>query len=170
MAKQDSSPIKDLKNNFPTDSWSWLIPALRRDPLVWEELCDPDFRALALQELGDQEANWSPLRLGVLAVNQQHSPGIPWPLTSFEDLPAELRKIVYQRYQDQDPGSSRSQTLAESCLLSLAILAEHESGKPWSAVLPPFEGSAAQITELSCLWNLAEFDLKLLKLFQLQQA
>lgn len=162
MAKQDSSPIKDLKNNFPTDSWSWLIPALRRDPLVWEELCDPDFRALALQELGDQEANWSPLRLGVLAVNQQHSPGIPWPLTSFEDLPAELRKIVYQRYQDQDPGSSRSQTLAESCLLSLAILAEHESGKPWSAVLPPFEGSAAQITELSCLWNLAEFDLKLL--------
>lgn len=163
MAKQDSSPIKDLKNTFPIDSWSWIIPALRRDPLVWDMLCDPTFRAQAVEVHGDLTVNWSPLGLGVLAVNQQHSPGIPWPLTSFDDLPADLMQMVYQRYQDQGPDKSRSQTLAESCLSSLALWAEHEAGKPWSAVLPPIDGSAAQLTELSCLWNLAGFDLELLK-------
>ena len=144
MANQDSSLIKELKDLFPTTSWTWAVPALRRDPLVWEIISDPEFRSQAADLLGDDPQRWTPARLGVLAVNQQYAPGASWPVTAFQDLPGELRGDVHRLYQDQD-NQVQNKHLVNACLFALLCSANGKPGNPgprsYLSSLPPSEWS-----------------------------
>ena len=154
MAIQDSSTLQELKTRFPAESWSWLIPALHRDPLVWKKLSQQDYLALAADELGDDPAGWTPARLGVLAVNQEHTPGIPWPVAGYHELSPELRQLVYQYYQELDQDEAVELDLGKACLISFALLGENGSGKPWVEILPRLSQQAPTATIFSCAWDL----------------
>jgi len=162
MANQDSSLIKELKDLFPTTSWTWAVPALRRDPLVWEIISDPEFRSQAADLLGDDPQRWTPARLGVLAVNQQYAPGASWPVTAFQDLPGELRGDVHRLYQDQD-NQVQNKHLVNACLFAFALLSEREAGKPWTEIVPQLTPPSGWSTPLSCLLGFSDLDLELVR-------
>ena len=156
MAKKDSSTLRELKAIFPAESWPWLIPALRRDSLVWEKLSEKDFLFQAAEELGSEPELWSPARLGVLAVNQEHTPGIPWPVAGYHELSPELRQLVYQLYQDLDQDETQTLDLGKACLISFALLGESGSGKPWVEILPRLSQRPIPLTVFSCAWDLTD--------------
>lgn len=156
MAKQEQSTLQELQAIFPAPAWSWSIPALHRDPLVWAALGEENFLEKASEVLGQEPTAWNPARLGILAVNQNHSPGISWPVAGYHELTPELRQLVYEMYQDLEQADSEKLDLAGACLVSFALLGERGSGKPWMDILPRLTHHPASSTILSCTWELTD--------------
>jgi tetratricopeptide (TPR) repeat protein len=64
MADQPSL-LTSLKSMLPESAWSWVIPALKNDHLVWEAISDPRFFELASEDILEPK-DWSPGRLALI--------------------------------------------------------------------------------------------------------
>lgn len=163
MAKQDFSLIKDIKDFFPESSWSWAIPGLRREPLIWETLRDEHFFDQACQDIGAHPEKWTPARLGVIAVNRNGSESIPWPLPPFGDLSPEIRQRVYQAYQDFSPHSDPISRLDQALHLALGMLQEKQAGKTWDELLGDTAAPSAWQAALVCIYEMLDAPTGLMK-------
>ncbi len=163
MAKQDFSLITALKDIYPEDAWSWAIPALRREPLIWEALQGEHFRDKAKKEIGSQAEKWTPARLGVIALNLDLPFHLSWPLPPFNELPPELRQRVYKAYQASIEESSPPQSLSQAFLLALGLKQEKDAGKTWEELIQgPFPLSNWR-GSFVCLYEMLDSPTALLK-------
>lgn len=163
MEKQDFSLITALKDIYPEEVWPWAIPALRREPLIWEALQGDHFRDKAKKEIGSQAEKWTPARLGVIALNLDLPLNLDWPLPPFNDLQPELRQRVYKAYQDATEDSPAVKSLSHAFLLALGMKEEKDAGKTWEELLQepfsPFHWRGP----LVCLYELLDSPTALLK-------
>ena len=156
MAKQELQLINALKDIFPEASWSWVIPSLRRDPLVWEKLESEGFLQILVQEIGEEPTNWTPGRIGSAALIGDGMEIASWPIQSFGDLPAQLRQQIHQTYQEYETSTDQVMNLGRAFLLSLALLGEKDSGKTWGEIISLLSPPRHWVSPLTCLFNLVE--------------
>jgi len=136
------SPIANLKDTLPEDSWSWVIPALRQDPLIWESLQDQEFLTSTIRDFGGQPKKWSPMNLSLLSL------GIGFAVdelvgTSLEEMSPYLHQQSEQAYQAFTSANPPSMDLKLAGLLAL-YFSEH-----------PVKGKlSAPKTSLACLFEL----------------
>lgn len=64
MANQPSL-LTSLKSILPESTWSWVIPALKHDRLIWDTLSDPQFFEKATTEITEPR-DWSPSQLALI--------------------------------------------------------------------------------------------------------
>lgn len=127
------SCLIDLKNILPKTSWSQVILALRQDPLIWQALQNPDFRALAISKFGSHPENWTPAHLGLLSLK------VDFDLqtirsTPLAELDPELRVRAIQMYEDHSKATSPKMTLSEAGLLSLALQEHFRLTNSWENI------------------------------------
>jgi len=96
--------IKKLRNIISEDTQSWVLPALRQDPLVWNCLQVAEFSDNAIEILGSTPHRWTPANLSLIAL------GIREPLTEFLEDPkfSELASSLL------DPSTWAEQSLNET--------------------------------------------------------
>lgn len=63
---QMTGAIIELKEFFPEECWSQVIPALRQDSLVWAAVQDGKIRGTAKEKLGSVPEAWSPANLALI--------------------------------------------------------------------------------------------------------
>lgn len=163
MDKQDFSLISTLKETFPEDSWSWAIPALKREPLVWETLRGEHFQDKARKEIGPQPQKWTPAHLGATAVNLDLPFNLPWPLPPFNELDPEIRQRVYQKYQDFTEETQQVTLLMDALLLALGLKQEKDAGKTWQELLHNRPSMSAWRGPLVCLYEMLDSPATLLR-------
>ncbi|MCJ7717556.1 MAG: tetratricopeptide repeat protein, partial [Anaerolineales bacterium] len=163
MAKQELLIIDALKKIFPEASWSWVIPALRRSPLIWGELESDNFLQYLDQEIGSEPSDWTPGRIGVAALNRESTEKVDWPIHSFDDLSAGLRNLVNQTYQDFENRSDQVLDISEAFQLCLALFGEKDSGKTWQEILNQYSSQNSWLFALSCLFDLVDDQQDLLR-------
>jgi tetratricopeptide (TPR) repeat protein len=138
------SPIIYLKDTLPEDSWSWVIPSLRQDSIIWESLQDQDFLKLAIQEIGLNPKDWTPLNLallslgGDLAVNELGT--VP-----LEETSPYLHQQSVQAYQNHTGKNPPPVDISQAGFLALYFLEHPAEGKRY-----------APATSISCLFSLLQ--------------
>ena len=60
--------IKKLRNILSEDTQSWVLSALRQDPLVWKCLQDSELSDHAIEILGSAPDRWTPANLSLIAL------------------------------------------------------------------------------------------------------
>lgn len=75
MAKR-SSLLTSLKSILPEPTWSWVIPALIHDRLVWDALGDPTFFERAVENIHEPR-DWSPGNLSLLTLGYANLDQLP---------------------------------------------------------------------------------------------
>ena len=163
MAQQELHLITILKGIFPEPSWSWVIPALRRSPLLWNELQDPDFLNLLVQEIGPEPLDWTPGRIGAAYLNKEHPGALTWPIGSFKDLSAEISSQAANIYQELETGPDNVLSLSDAFLLSLALLGELDAGKNWGDMLDPISLSQHWLPSLVFCYDLVKDQAKFIR-------
>jgi tetratricopeptide (TPR) repeat protein len=99
------SPIIYLKETLPEESWPWVIPALRQDPVVWASLQDQEFLNLSIAQIGHLPKRWTPLNLAL------NSLGVDTAIQELGTLPLEeispylhqQAAKAYEIYTSEDP-------------------------------------------------------------------
>jgi len=135
MVKENYSLVTSLQNIFPEDTWTWSIPPLKRESLVWDSLQEEHFRDRVHKELGTQPQKWSPARLAVIAVNLDLPVSLHWPLSSFNEIDPEVRQRVFKKYQAFTDEGATVSNLADALLIALGLQQEKEAGKTWEELL-----------------------------------
>ena len=156
MAQQELHLINALKEIFPEACWSWVIPALRRSPLLWRELQEPDFISDLLQEIGPEPSDWTPGRIGAAYLNKEYPEAFTWPIRSFKDLSAEISSQAVNIYQELESSPEKEFSLADAFLLSLALLGELDAGKNWQELLNHLSLSDRWIPPLVFCYDFAQ--------------
>ncbi len=154
MEQLELQRLKTLKSIFPEDSWSWAISALRRNPTIWAEFDNPEFSQKLIQDIGVEPQSWTPGRIGAVLFARSIDEEIPYPIDSFENIPAEIKGIVHQTYQEFEEHEGESPDLKKSFLLALALLGEKGAGKNWPEILNQYKGRIEWETPLTILFNL----------------
>jgi tetratricopeptide (TPR) repeat protein len=164
MADQERSLITSLQQTFPEPSWSWVIPALRSHPLIWEELSQPEFFKTVRKQLGSQPENWTPSRIALSALEGYLSFEIPYPLTGFHTLPPELSEMVFEKFHGSSSDSSELSSLANAALTGLGLWGESGSGKSWGEILSDQLDPRDEALILSVLSDLVENQIDILEI------
>ena len=157
MEKQNL--IADLKNIFPEKNWSWIIPTLQNDPLVWEQIRDTKFRRLVVEKLHRKPLLWTPANLALIAID----PNIPKENLTTNQSPLsipyilEKAKVLLREYSIK-PNPPKS--LAEAGYYAIALLDDFNKKKDWNQtfkhVLSTNEPSIFETslrTALACIYS-----------------
>ncbi|RPJ39037.1 MAG: hypothetical protein EHM21_16115, partial [Chloroflexi bacterium] len=124
----------EIAKIFHPDETARVLAALRQDPLVWQTLGQADFFQAALGQLGSQATNWSPGRLGLLAIGENR----PAEVFSAEPLAAPgqaLQERALQIYQSVQHTGRPPASLGEAALLALALRERRRMTGTWSGLL-----------------------------------
>ncbi|MCJ7733099.1 MAG: tetratricopeptide repeat protein [Anaerolineales bacterium] len=163
MEKLELQRLNTLKNIFPEESWSWAIPALRRNSLIWEDIGSPDFAQVLVQDIGTDPSDWTPGRIGALQLARDESETIPFPILSFDALSAEVKGKVHQTYQAYEENQERPINMIEGVLLALALLGEKNTGKSWREIISQYAERVGWHIPLVILFGLIEDPIEYLR-------
>ena len=167
---QPAELINELKKIFSVSKAQQVIPALRRDALLWNALMEESFFKKVAAYSGDNWRKWSPAYLALLALNQKITPN-----AEMIDLmlPAQGSPEAIQRFFEETRQVIRPpKTLVEAGKLSLAILARlraKDTQKPLLQELLPAGGEAERQalltwqTPLTCLVGMVDDPLEVLR-------
>ncbi len=163
MAEQDPSLINALIAIFSKSTISWVIPALRREPAVWSELSQPEFLQAVQEQLGNQETDWTPTRIGLLAVALDTKEALPWPITSFKAFSPEISQRVVETYRAVSEDHLPLTRLSDLTCLGLSLWGERESGKTWQDLITNNKLTKTWRAALTCTFDLVSKPLDFLK-------
>jgi tetratricopeptide (TPR) repeat protein len=121
----DLALIVDLKNCFAEDTWSWIIPALRQDKIVWQNLSNPDFGGMARRKFGAQPNNWTPLNLALLKSDLDPK-FISLAPTDLENELPELYQAAWQAFNEYTANPKAEISLAHSGLVATYLFCHPE--------------------------------------------
>ena len=144
--------LGQLKSILPEDTWPWVIPALRKDSLVWNSLQEPQFLEQAVQHIGSDAQGWSPAALALLALNQDPCGD----LTSLVPELFEQARQTYEKFSQFDPqAAAQKLTLAHSGRLAIALAETSRGDGGWENSLVDLEAlpPTARETPLACLFG-----------------
>ena len=137
-----SSPIPSLKETTKEADWSWMVSALRQDPLIWTALNNPEFFESANQRLGNCSKRWNPINLAFLILDENILID-DLRETPLKILNSGLHRRTIQAYDIQTSESPPEMDLQQAGLLALYLYENPEVPMPM-----------AWTTTLSCLLGL----------------
>ncbi len=156
MEKLELQRLNTLKNIFPEESWNWAITALRRNPTIWDMVGSVDFTQGMIEELGTDPENWSPGKIGTAHLQKNLDGTINFPITSFNDLDADIKGRVQQAYQEYNGTQEEPPNLIQGVLLALALLGERDAGKSWAEIIAQYAERIHWSGPLSILFSLID--------------
>jgi tetratricopeptide (TPR) repeat protein len=156
MEKLELQRLNTLKNIFPEDSWSWAITALRRSPVIWNNLESVDFTQELIEDLGTDPEDWSPGKIGAAHLQKNLKGTINLPIASFDDLDADIKGKVQQTYQEYNEKQNDPPNLIQSVLLALALLGERDAGKSWAEIITQYAERVHWSGPLAILFSLID--------------
>lgn len=140
-----TSAIIDLKDFFSEESWSWVIPALRQDSLVWAAIQDTKIRGEAKEKLGPAPELWSPANLALIML------GYNLQASDFRDMPHSLSDELVKRAAqllEQLPAEQEIYpNLNNAGLLAIAL---RDQAEQW----PSLSSSKLITSALTCLYGI----------------
>jgi tetratricopeptide (TPR) repeat protein len=154
MEKQELQRLNTLKNTFPEESWPWVISALQRTPVIWDQLGSLDHSQHLIKVIGNGPTEWTPGRIAAIQAEREISQHIPWPLSSAEELPAALVDKVHQFYGDSAGEKLAPHGLADAFWQALSLLEEWRSGNDWRDVISAYLSRTSWALPLNVLFSL----------------
>lgn len=156
MERISSPLIAELKCILPESTWSWVIPAIREDNLVWESLNDLDanFGNKKISEIIHTPEDCSPAALALKTLDYPSDP------TSLKSLPLQPIDKNFTS-QNRDSTSLETISLSQAGLEAFALRQlriTSSSWNDWSAEL-----MSAFPTTLACLYGIIPDQLDLLR-------
>lgn len=122
MADQPSL-LASLKSLLPEPAWSWVIPALKNDSLVWEAISDPQFFEQASMKISDPR-DWSPGQLALIKLD------ISNPETIDEEIFKDSRSTFDQYLSKEIPADQAKMSFDFATHLALGLF-HHNKEKDW---------------------------------------
>jgi tetratricopeptide (TPR) repeat protein len=174
LAMQNNHFAASIKKNFPESTQTWVLAALRQEPLVWFSLQDDAFSTRAWEFLGQTPTDWTPGMLALLSL------GLParaqWynrePVSA---LDSELRHQVARtfesltkgeeiypvdgQFEQSHPAWFSNLALPKAGLLALALRERLRLTGTWSGLKDDLEGlqgfvPAVWKAPIACLFGL----------------
>ena len=160
--------LSRLRKSIPADETACVIPALKRDPLLWAALMEDDLWSSITSRLASGSLQWTPAGIALLAL--QASPegedGVGKPVAS-----ASIRRRALQQMQTTLRFCRPPQTLSEAALLALAVLERFHLTGTWDGLvgeligginLKPLQALALWRLPLTIAWGLNNYATDLL--------
>ena len=145
--------ISGLKQILPDSTWNWVIPALLKEPLVWESLCSIDEKDndYIYKKIIHRPEDCTPAAVALALLNY---PCPPEQLRSLPLLPVD------EGFRDAVEGVTNENTsgLPQAGLLALQLREEYRKQGAWDNGLGQFPPAA-----LCCLFGVIPDQLMLLK-------
>ena len=156
--------ITELKKQLPQESWTWVIVALRQEPLVWDSLLATDLGSRALAQFSSRPGNWTPAALALLALEETISTESLRALP-FQAIPESLHSKATKAYEAW-PGSpdGASLPLSKAGLLALSLRERRRVQGTWQGLAVEFEtGYTSLPGVLACLYGMVPDPFELLR-------
>jgi tetratricopeptide (TPR) repeat protein len=134
------STIASLKSSIPETSWSWVIPALKHDQVIWESLHDQEFFEKVAKTL-TEPIDWSPHQLAAIRLGSDDLNSLD--KSSLKDAQASLDEFIGIEGKSQQEQLS----LKQAALISAGLLNRY--GEDLQIL---FEETIGDATETS-RWN-----------------
>jgi len=160
--------LSRLRKSIPADETVRVVPALKRDPLLWAALMEDDLWSSITSRLASGSLQWTPAGIALLAL--QASPegedGVGKPVAS-----ASIRRQALQQMQTTLRFCRPPQTLSEAALLALAVLERFHLTGTWDGLveeltgginLKPLQSLALWRLPLAIAWGLNNYATDLL--------
>jgi len=144
--------LSRLRKSIPVDETALVIPALKRDPLLWAALMEDDLWSSMTSRLASGVNQWTPARIALLAlqVSLDSGDGIGKPAVS-----ASIRRQALQQMQTTLRFYQPPQTLSEAALLALAVLERFHLTGAWDDLVGELiGGSNLKPSHALALWRL----------------
>ena len=116
--------IQYLKDSIPEDAWSWVIPALRQDPLTWKSLQDPNLVNKAVKKWGPYPHRWTPMNIALVSLGADIKTE-DLNTKSLAELSPTLNQQVNEAYERYKNSTSHENNIKLSGLIAL-YLSEHK--------------------------------------------
>src|SRR4030042_3909655 len=138
---------------------AWLLPNLRQDFVVWNNLIDPEFYGMfsQLKPAGSEISprDFTPSRLALLALNQSVTGNIKsreW----LDSIDSQVLQLAIRSFNDQTLFQANPQNLATAGLIALALAFKFRATNNWNALLDPIQDKpgAHWLSPLVCLYGL----------------
>ncbi len=153
--------IDRITESLHASNLSWLLPNLRQDFVVWNNLNDPVFYEKFTQVKpagsGCCPADFSPGRLALLALGQSVYPSID-PQNLFDLIDPQLIQMAMRSYSDQAILKTYPQDLASAGLIAIAAAYRYSSVNSWSELISTLSCTDHQIwsAPIACLFGCIE--------------
>lgn len=121
-----SSTIASLKTSLPESSWSWVIPALKHDRVVWNSLHDNEFFEKVANKLTEPK-DWSPQKLAAITLETDDLKLLD--KTYLKDAQATLDKFI--GIEDESRGEQLS--LDQAALISAGLYERYKENPKFLA-------------------------------------
>lgn len=156
--------IIGLKKKLSQDTWSWVITALRQEPLVWDSLINTDLGMRALTISPAQPESWSPAALALQAIDE------PLSLENLRVAPMQplnqsLRNKASQTFEEWSKSSNASPlSLAQAGLVALSLRERRRLKGTWQGITAELGLRANHLPGiLACLYGLVPDPFELLR-------
>ena len=119
--------IKKLRNILSEDTQSWVLSALRQDPLVWKCLQDAELSDQAIEMLGSTPDRWTPANLSLISL------GYTGPLTEGHEDPKlfELPDILLGNSIKGNQPIDETNKLAQVGLFAITQVKHAQESGSW---------------------------------------
>jgi len=140
---------------------AWLLPNLRQDFVIWNNLNDSAYYEMLLQlkPAGSPciPDDFSPARLALLALDQPDttSTDLKNLIDSVDD---QVVQMAIRSFNDQTLFQASPQDLANAGLIALALAYQYRTTNSWNGLLSAIQDSSSQLwmTPISCLYGFIE--------------
>ncbi len=140
---------------------AWLLPNLRQDFVVWNNLIDPEFYGMFSQLIpaGSEISprDFTPSRLALIALNQSVTENIEsreW----LDSIDSQVLQLAIRSFNDQTLLQANPQNLATAGLIALALAYKFRATNNWNGLLDSLQDKPGLhwLSPLVCLYGLVE--------------
>jgi len=145
--------IKKLRNILSEDTQSWVLSALRQDPLVWKCLRDSELSDQAIEMLGSAPDRWTPANLSLITL------GYTGPLTEVHEDPKlfEMIDLLLDSSIDGEQPIYETNKLAQVGLFAITQGKHAQESGSWKDLPMNLLSQSSEFSRsvLACLYGFA---------------
>ncbi len=152
--------LASLKSILPESYWSWVIPALKHDPLIWDTLSDPQFFKIASKIFSKPE-DWTPVQLALIELDCES-------IESFDEALLKKAQETLDQYLQVEPPPNQDQMSFKLAAYIAISLFERFKNNDWQeiekALSATLSESSGWFTPISLLFSMVSDQKKLIEL------
>ncbi|MES0359771.1 MAG: tetratricopeptide repeat protein [Anaerolineales bacterium] len=152
--------LASLKSILPESYWSWVIPALKHDPLIWDTLSDPQFFNNASKKFSKPE-DWTPVQLALIELDCES-------IESFDKTMLKEAQETLEQHLKVEPPPNQAQMSFELAAHIAISLFERFKNDDWQeieeALSATFSESSGWYTPFTLLFSMVSDQKKLIEL------
>ena len=152
--------LASLKSILPESYWSWVIPALKHDPLIWDTLSDPQFFNIASKKFSKPE-DWTPVQLVLIKLDCDG-------LDSFDETLLKKAQETLDQHLQVEPPPNQDQMSFELAAYIAISLFERFKNNDWQEIeetlSTTLSESSGWFTPITILFSMVSDQKKLINL------